>query len=386
MKIKDKTTVFIIVFFVLVITGMGIYSRREKIFAPKENKSASTAPIVRTERAVFDKTVAKKITQNMSIDAENRVKLLPRVTGRLVSMSVKVGQNVKRGMQIAVLEHDQQSAEIEQNAAQRAAARADSEKANALMMQAKSDMERYERLEKNGFSTRQQVETKQTEYKSAAAAYRAALANEHRYAAETARLKAAKSDYIITAPIDGVVLNDYDLTSGAMISPSSPVVDIADMRTFKATLKVAEMKIFAVKIGMPVFLRFDAIPNEDFEAHVSRIDQYIDPSTRTGDVEIIISNSAAQGRLRPGMFGEAWVIEEEYKNSLTLPESALHSKENGYYVFAVKDGHAEMREVTAGVREHARVHITSGIKAGEEIIVFGGANLNPGDAVEVQNQ
>ena len=73
------------------------------------------------------------------------------------------------------------------------------------------------------------------------------------------------------------VLDDYSLTTGAMISPSSPLLDIADLSRLKATLKVPESKIFSVRPGMPVILRFDALPNEEFIGEVTRIDQYVDP-------------------------------------------------------------------------------------------------------------
>ena len=254
------------------------------------------------------------------------------------------------------------------------------------MLNAKTNLERYRRLEKEGFSTKQQLETMETEYTSAAASYRAAQAKERQYEAEAARVQSAKDDYIIRAPLDGIVLNDYSLTPGAMISPSSPILDIADLRRLKATLKVPESKIFIVTKGMPVLLKFDALPGETFEGSVTRIDQYVDPATRTSNVEIALDNEKqAGGRLRPGMFGQASIVEKEFRNSITIPEGALRSSEKGYYVLLVKDGRAEMREVETGVRENSRVQITKGLVSGDEVITFGGNNLNSGEEVTAQN-
>ena len=90
------------------------------------------------------------------------------------------------------------------------------------MMNAKANLERYERLVKEGFSTKQQYDSIRTEYSSSKASYNASLAKERQSAAELERVNSSRRDYIITAPFSGTVLDDYSLTEGAMISPSSP--------------------------------------------------------------------------------------------------------------------------------------------------------------------
>ena len=386
MKMPDKGTIGIIIVSAALLAGIGLYSHRNELFQKKENGEKEQNAVVQTERVKDSSVIAAKIEQNMSVEAKERVELLPRVTGRLLALRVKQGQKVKKGQIVAELEHEQQNADILAAAADSAAARASTEKARAALQNASANVERYRRLQKEGFSTQQQLDSMETEYKSAAAAVRAALANERRYAAEASRVHSTKNDYIIKAPIDGVVLNDYALTPGAMISPSSPILDLADLRLLKATLRVPELKIYSVHPGMTVNLEFDALPGESFHGSVSRIDQYIDPETRTGKVEIELNNdSQAKGRLRPGMFGRASIVEREYKNSITVAEGALHSKEKGEYLFVVEKGRAVARDVKTGIKEAGRVQILSGVKPGEEVIVFGGANLNDKDKVTVQN-
>lgn len=374
-----------VVILTAVIAAMWVYSRRETLFY-KPTDPSLLAPVVRTETAKADGTISSKIIQNMQVDARDRVRLLPRVTGRLLSLSVKQGDSVKKGETVAQLEHEQQNALILSATAQAASARADSEKARAELLNAQTELDRYGRLLKEGFSTQQQYDAVKTEQASAEASYKAALARERQYEAEEKRVKSEKNDYIIRAPIDGVVLNDYSLTHGAMISPSSPILDIADTRTLKATLRVPELKIFSVAVGMPVTLTFDALPGESFGGSVTRIDQYVDPDTRTSSVEIAIDNEKqAGGRLRPGMFGQAAIVEKEYTNALTLPEGALHQSEDGSYVYAVENGKASLRKVKTGIAENGRVQILEGVKAGDEIITLGGNNLHEGETVTVRN-
>ena len=385
MKSPDKSTIIVTAAIIAILAGIGVYSHREQLFARGKKVEAPQSAIVKTERVSSSSSISDRIVQNMSVDAKDRVQLLPRVTGRLLALRVGQGQSVRAGEVIAELEHEQQNAQILSTAAQAASARADTERARAELQNAKTNLERYRRLQNEGFSTQQQLDQMQTEFTSAEASVRAALAKERQYAAETRRVGSAKEDYIIRSPMNGTVLNDYSLTAGAMISPSSPILDIADLRMLKATLRIPESKIFAVKKGMTVILDFDALPGKTFSGAVTRIDQYVDPETRTSSVEIEIDNGKqAGGVLRPGMFGRASIVEREYKNALTIPEGALHSAEKGFYVYVAEDGKARMRKVETGITDGGRVLIKSGLKAGDEVITFGGSNLNDGDTVSAE--
>jgi RND family efflux transporter MFP subunit len=339
---------------------------------------------VRVAKASAGSTVRESIVQNMSIEAVNRVQMTPRVSGRLQRLHVKQGDRVKSGQLIATLEHEQQDAQIASTQAQIASAKADSERARAEMMNAKTNMDRYERLVKEGFSTQQQLDALETAYVSSRANYDAALAKERQAASELGRVKSSKQDYIMYSPLDGTVLSDYSLTPGAMISPSSPIADIADLRRLKASLRIPENKIFSVNPGMDVFLKFDALPDEEFRGKVTRIDPYVDPSTRTSAVEIELDNEAIGNRLRPGMFGQASIVEREFQGSVLLPESAINSDSGESFVFIEDDGTARRREIKTGIRQGDYIHVTHGIASGDRVIVFGGNNLNDGDKVEVR--
>ena len=384
MKIQKKKGVALVAALVLIFVGAGLYSRKEVGAKPQKN-APPPPPLVKTERITADKAIRDSIVQNMSIEAVNRVQMFPRVSGRLERLHVKQGDRVKAGQLIATLEHEQQNALIGAAEAQVASARAETERARAEMMNAQTNRDRYKRLVKEGFSTKQQYDTIETAFVSAKANHDAARAKERQIAAEVGRVKSTRMDYIMHSPMDGTVLNDYALVAGAMISPSSPIVEIADLRRLKATFRVPETKIFAVVPGMPVFLKFDALPGEEFTGKVSRIDPFVDPATRSSAVEIELNNEAVGNRLRPGMFGQASLVEREFKNAILIPESVVHSSDQGEYVFVEVNGIAKLRNVSIGLRQGNAVQITKGLKPGEKVIVFGGSNLKDGEKVDVQS-
>ncbi len=384
-KRADKKTLFIVTAAVIIIAAIGLYSRREQLLSFNAKKAPTAQPAyVKIEVVQKNKTIRESIVQNTAIEAVDRVNLLPRVTGRLEKLNVKAGDIVRKGEIIATLEHEQQDALIGSSEAQKASARADAERAKAEMENAKTNLDRYKRLVNEGFSTQQQYDAIDTAYTSAKAAYNAALAKERQAAAEMNRVRSSRADYIIASPLDGTVLNDYSLAPGAMISPSTPLIDIADLTRLKATLKIPESKIFAVKEGMAVFLKFDALRDKEFRGRVTRIDQYVNPSTRTSNVEIELNNQEAGMSLRPGMFGKASIIEREERGTISLPESAFRSNERGYYLFVVQEGRARAKDVSTGIREGNTIQVTSGVEPGDKVIIFGGKNLNDGDAVLVQ--
>ncbi|NLV81702.1 MAG: efflux RND transporter periplasmic adaptor subunit [Synergistaceae bacterium] len=386
-NIPGRNVRIILAVSLLLLVFIGLYSRREKIssFFDKNNNKDQTA-YVKVETIVSNKTIQLSIVQNMSIEAVNRVNLLPRVTGRLDKLHVKRGDSVKTGQILATLEHTQQNAQIEAAVANLASSVADAERAKAEMMNAKTNLDRYERLVKEGFSTQQQYDSIATTYFSAKANYNASLAKQRQLSSELNRTRSTRGDYIITSPLNGIVLNDYSLAPGAMISPSTPVMDIADLTQLKATLKIPESKIFIVQEGMFVTLTFDALPKKEFKAKVTKIDQYVDPDTRTSNVEIALNNKDTEMILRPGMFGQASIIEEEKKNAIVVPESAIHERENDFYVWVVINDKAVLRTVKTGIKQNSDVQITEGLKPGEKVIIFGGNNLKNGDSVKIQNQ
>ena len=327
---------------------------------------------VRVIEMKSDTTIREGFTQNTSLEALERVVLYPRVTGRLQKMSVAKGQQVKKGQQVAVLAHDEQNAQV--NAAQAAVERTRAEWSNAQI-----ELQRYKRLKNEGFSTQQLLDSKDTAFRSAKAQYDAARS-------DLTRLTVTRNEYFINASIDGTVLNDYSLVPGAMLSASTPVAELANLKTLKAIFRVPESRFYSVKPGMSVLLTLDALPKDQFRAQIVRVDDYVDPQSRTAGVEARIQNETTGNRLRPGMFGRAFIIEKEELGAYVVPLGALRkprtdSNENELALY--DNGKIKLINVTTGIVQGVSIEVKEGLKDGDRVVTFGGNALKDGDEVQL---
>lgn len=362
---------------ILVLAAIQTTAAAPRPAAPKN----TTGSYVKVLVAAANSTIRDGIEQNTSLEAVRRVVLYPKVTGRLESLKVKKGTPVKLNQVLAVLGHSEQDAQLASARAQILSAQAAEERTKAEMDNARITLQRYQRLKKEGFSTQQELETKDTSYRSAKALYDAARANKSQLSADYSRISSTLKEYIITAPINGTVLNDYSLTPGAMLSTSTPVLELADLTHLKAILKLPETRLYSIKPGMEVSLKLDALPQEEFHGKITIIDSYVDPNTRTANVELALDNAAVGNKLRPGMFGRGFIVLKESKNAIVIPSSVLQKLNKQTGVMLVENGKAKFVPVKTGIQQGINIELISGVKPGDKIITFGGNNLKEGDTV-----
>lgn len=345
--------------------------------APQQQvSSAVRVAVVPVERRPL---IRRGFSASATLEARESVVLLSKVSGRLSEMRVSQGDGIKKGDVVAVLDHRDQDAQVSALQAQVNAAKAEAEQARAQLENATKEKERYERLRKEGYATQQELDSRIMTYQSARASYNRSLASVKQQEANLSAQKVSRSEYTLLSPMDGVVLKDYSLTPGTMISASTSVAEIADVRSMKGVAQLSEMQASRVSVGMKVVLSGDGFPGVEVEGSVSRISPYVDTSTRTLQVEVVADNAASGGILKPGMFVSVLFVEAEAVDALTIPPHAL--RENGK-VFVEKDGTAEERAVETGLNLPDAVQILSGLEEGERVVV-GGKNLKGGERIVV---
>ncbi len=361
----------------LVILGGGmVFSRRSKaVQAP----AAPMAARVETVAAEVRETLFQGFESTSTLEAPSDVTLVPKVAGRLEKLTVSIGQAVRKGQVVAVLDHRDQDAQVSAQAAQVDVNRANAAQARAELDNALRERDRYVRLLKEGYATKQELDNRETAYQSAKAAYDRSLASVTQAQAGLRSQSVSRTEYTLVSPIDGTVLDDYSLTPGTLLSASTPVIRIANVERIKAVLQVPETQAAGIRVGMKAILRGDSA-GEGAEGKVSLVSPYVDTTTRSVKVEVSVDNKALGHRLKPGMFARVFLVEKSAGNALVVPADSLVDG----YVFVVKDGHAVKTAVKTGLVLPDVVQVTSGLVQGDPVVVSGGSSLRDKDPVETE--
>ncbi len=227
-------------------------------------------------------------------------------------------------------------------------------------------------------SSRKQLEMLEEGPTQTAIAVQQAMVKEA--SAKLDQAKAHLNECIITAPFAGTITKVY-VHKGDMAAEKTPLLEMADLDTLVIRCAVPELHSSSVQKGMRAEVRLDALPGKLLSAEVVRVFPELDPRMRTRTVELEIREEVD---LAPGMFGRIRLILESISNAITVPiQSVIVSPAGDQIAFVVKDGKALQRSVQAGIEEGGRVHILSGLKPGEKVIVSGQEKLKDGRAIRL---
>lgn len=198
--------------------------------------------------------------------------------------------------------------------------------------------------------------------------------------ANAARVDAARArlaDTVIRAPFSGRV-GLRRVSVGTLVSPGTVITTLDDSSLIKVDFGVPEVNLPALRVGLELAAESAAYPGRRFVGTVKSIDSRIDPVSRSVQVRAEIPNR--EGLLKPGMFLNVDLLRDA-RRAIVIPEEALVPEQNRQYVFVVKDGMAEKREVRIGSRRPGNVEIVEGLAVGERIVVEGTVKLREGGPV-----
>ncbi len=313
-------------------------------------ETVATAPLPASEPMNARLSVAEDLT----------ARIFPPVAGRVLSLQAAIGDNVKAGAQLAVLDAPDFGQAI-----------ADLRKAEADSNQKRKALSRAEILFQGEALARRDLE--------------AAEADAHSAEAETerARLRLAnlapagnKIDgqrLILRAPLAGTVV-DRLANPGTEVRPdaANPLFVISDLRRLWLNIDLPEKAAALAKPGEVVRFMLDAYPGVDFTGQVERVGAAVDPATRRIPVRAVVDN--ADGRLKPEMFARATLSAPNAGQVVRLPVSALLTNGLVTHVFVQVGSHDfERRQVsiTRQDSEFAYLAPESTLKAGEIVVVRG---------------
>jgi membrane fusion protein, heavy metal efflux system len=295
-------------------------------------------------------------------DPSRLVKVLPPLAGRITQLKVQLGERVKDGQALAVLDSPDLGT-----------AYADHERATVLLDLARKNRDRARDLAKIGGAAVRDLQQAETDYATADAEHQRADAR-LRQIGVSPEAKDASRIVTITAPIAGSVI-ELDVGVGAYWNdPNASLMTVADLSSIWVTANVPEKDTALVAKGQPVEVVFAAYPNEVFKGEVLFISDVLDSDTRRTKVRIAFPNPEI--RLKPNMFANVTFLTPP-QTVATVPAAALVMKNDGDRVFVeVAPWTFVPRSVEVNFQQGNAAMIKSGLAAGERAVVKGGVLLN----------
>lgn len=347
-------------------------------------------------------TIANSLTISGAFKPFQDVDVHAKVAGYIKVIYVDVGDHVKAGQTLAVLE-------IPELAAQLSGADAGSRRAKEEIGRAQGDLERaksthsamhsaYSRLSdaaktREGLVAQQELDdaqAKDLEAEAQVSSAKAALSSaqqELEVAQANQKQISAMSDYAkITAPFAGVITNRYADTGALVAAGTSsstqaiPVVRIAQISVLRLVLPIPESLAGQIHLRDPVRVHIQAL-HQDIEGRVSRFADSLDPQTRTMETEIDCDNR--DGKLIPGMYSDTVLSLSERRNVLTIPLEAVVRNADDATVLAVNAQNIlDERHLRLGLEDTVRVEVLSGLSEGDRVVIGNRSQFRNGQKIQ----
>lgn len=314
------------IFLLAALLGFGACSDKSKGKAEKETaekaagkegegrseKSGKLAPLKLSPEAVrsaqLQVTEARRRTLGSALSAPVRItttqqglaKIAPRVPGRLVAIKVQLGERVKAGQILGMLE----SPEL-------GTLRANYMSAATKARVALSNFTREKGLLQKGITSEREMRDAESVYAAAKADLDAADSRLHALGLGEEEIQSLKSDehfsarFPARAPIDGTII-DITGAVGESVESTAALFTVANLSELWAQLDIVEAQLARIRKGQLVELTIAAAPGRRFQGRIDYIGDVVEEKSRAVHVRVVIPNP--DGLLKPGMFAKAEVL------------------------------------------------------------------------------
>lgn len=311
---------------------------------------------IQTDIVQTVETTGLLVTGTIIYDANRVSQIGPRTEGRIVTLQGDLGERVRTGQTLAILE----SVEVGRT-------RAEEHEAEALRRIARENYERERELEAQGISSRKELLQAEAELRRAEAALQSAQ--------ERLRVLGAGhgtgGQFAVTAPFAGVIVA-REASRGEITSPADRLFTVADLSRVWIELNIFERDLARVAVNQSVEVVTAAYPGRTFPGRIVYLGDILDPQSRTVRARVEIPN--ADGVLKPGMFATATIQVGGGSRQMVVPQGAVQEVNGRKVVFVPGDEPGEFRAQPVEIGEIAdngRVIVRSGLDAGDRIVVAG---------------
>ncbi|MDP2321799.1 MAG: efflux RND transporter periplasmic adaptor subunit [Acidobacteriota bacterium] len=325
--------------------------------------------------------VAAHLTVVGNLIGLQTVDVAPRTNGRLLTVSVQMGDPVRRGQVIGKIEDREIVEQVSQAEASLLVSKATIRQREADLNVAKVNFERSQNLFERQLLAKQALDDAESRFLAADAQIDLSKAQLAQAEARLKELKINLQNTTVTSPVDGFV-GKRNVDPGAMVSQNTPIASVVDISKLKMVVNVVEKDIRLVTVGDSGQVDVDAYPGEKFHGRIARVAPVLDPSTRTATMEIEIANTDM--RLKPGMYARVSLVVEERKGTLVAPKNAVIDFENRRGVWVPnEDNRARFVAVQVGIEDPEKIEIVEGLKEGDRIVTTGATAVRNNDQLMI---
>lgn len=323
--------------------------------------------LAKAEAGIVNLTLS--LPGEVALNADKTAHVTPRVSGNVREVMKQLGDVVKKGDVLAILD----SKELAQLNGQARAA-------NERLKLAKANFERVETLykdkivpEKDYLSSKKELAEAQIDLESTSQMLASAGSG-------------TSGKYSLLAPFDGTIIEKH-LSVGEVLKDDSRVFIVADLSTVWVDMTVYAKDLARVGVGQTVIVRADGL-DKPLVGTISFVGAIAQSEARAAHARIVLPN--ADGKLKPGLFVTADVVLDKARADVVVPDDAVQKVEDTNVIFVEEDGAFEARPVRVGrvgvntTSAGLLVEILGGLEAGELYVQKGGfilkAELGKGSA------
>lgn len=307
---------------------------------------------------------------NLDYDADHMSPVSARVPGRVVEITVDLGQSIFKGQVLCLIDSPDAGA------------------AQATYLKALSDLnlkqkayDRSTQLMEGEAISRGELLERQAAWEAAKSEL--AVSENHLHLLgfdqdEIERLRTASQGEVhavfpVRSPISGRLV-ERKASPGLIVDPTTELFKVADLSRLWFDLHLPEKDISRVQTGQRVTITVAAYPGESFDGILDYLGDVVEPESRMVTARVILNNPGA--RLKPGMYAEAVVHVPVGRTAVVLPEGAIQELGGQSVVFVKRsDGSFEARTVMLGEKSGDQTEIRDGLKVGEDVVTEGGFTL-----------
>ncbi len=355
---KVKITTFVL----LALMGLGL---GKTLFVRASNAEVLAARAV--ENTKLNVLVVKPSTTLSNASARlalpgtllgiNEAQIYARVNGYVQKWFKDIGESVKKGDTLAILDIPEINKQVEE--------------ATANFQLAKTAYERWKRLRAEDAVSQQELDEKTALFKQTEAVLK--------------RLRDQQSFGTIVAPFDGTItrrnVNMGDLVNSGNVGTPQSLFTLAHTDKLHVYVYVPQDRASLVRVSDEVDIYLANAPEKAVKGRIARTAGAIDTNSRTMQVDVEVPN--AEKALMPGSYVEV-ALKIAPGNNLIIPTSTLIFGSGGPYVARVVDGKIEKRKVSIGIDYGMQVEVKSGVSADDSLIVNPLDSITDGQPVVVQ--